>query len=94
MIDEHSQKMLWLKCSINNKAETAYDLILKDAQENVTPLQVRGDMGVENKILAKHMILMRNSTHNGFIGARYVYNTRIDRFWREHNTTVKDHVLE
>ena len=72
IIDGHNQKNLWLKCSINNKSETAYDLFLKDARDNVNPFQVRGDMGVENRLLSKHMMSLRNSAHNGFIGAIHI----------------------
>ena len=80
MTDWHSRKMLWLKWSNDNKAENACDLLLKSARENISPLKVSGKMGVENRLLAKHIILLRDSVNNGWIGRRYIQNDRIECF--------------
>ena len=45
-------------------------------------MQVRGDMGAENTLLANDMILLRNASHNDRIGGRSSHNTRFDSFWR------------
>ena len=91
MIDGYSRKVSWLKCSNKNRVETVCELFLKAFRESVTPLKVRGDMGVENALLAKHVTLSRNSEHNSCFGGRSTHNSRIERFWREHDTTFKNH---
>ena len=90
MRDGCSRKVLCLKCPNDNRTETACELFLKDNGENVTPLQVRGGMGVENILLPKHMILLCKPVHNGHISGRSTHNTRIEYFWPDHNTAVKD----
>ena len=72
----HSLKTLWSKCSNNNKAETAYDLVLKYARENIALLQVRGNMSVKNMLLAKNMTSLRNSTCGVNSGGRSAHGTR------------------
>ena len=58
-------------------------------QDHVTPLKVRGYMVSENTLLAKHMMLLRNSTQNSHTGGMHAHNTGIERYLREHDTTVK-----
>ena len=94
MIDGQSRKLIWSKFSSNNKAKTACDLFLKAEREHATPLKVRGNMGSENRPLAKHVILLRNGSHYSYTSIRSTHKTRVNHFWRKHNTTVKDHFLE
>ena len=35
--------------------------------------------------------MVQNTQHRGYIGSRSTYNTRIQRFWREHNVNVMIH---
>ena len=37
---------------------------------------------------------LRYPAHNGCIGGRFTNSTRIESFWRKHNTNVKDYFLE
>ena len=37
-------------------------------------------MGAENSSLANHMKLLRNASHNGYMGGKSTHNTRIDGF--------------
>jgi len=87
-VDGFSRKVIWLKCSDNNRADTTYNYFLTAIEEHQCPFQVRGDKGVENKKIAKHMIAIRGENIRGFIGGKSTRNTRIERFWREYNTNV------
>jgi hypothetical protein len=51
-------------------------------------MKMRGDKGCENRMIGKHMMLLRNNSCGGYIGGKSTRNTRIERFWREHNTNV------
>ena len=68
-----------LKWSNGNKSETSCKLILKASRENVERLQVRGNIGSKNRLLVKHMILLRNYAHNGYLG-RSTHDSIIERF--------------
>ena len=87
-VDGKSRKVIWLKCADNNRADTTYNYFLNAIQEHQCPFQVRGDKGVENKKIAKHMIAIRGDNIRGFIGGKSSHNTRIERFWKEYNTNV------
>ena len=87
-VDGLSRKVIWLKCADNNRADTTYNYFLNAIEEHQCPFQVRGDKGVENKKIAKHMIAIRGENIRGFIGGKSARNTRIERFWREYNTNV------
>ena len=50
-------------------------------------------MGSE-RFLVKHMSLLHNDSRNGHTGSRPTHNSRIERFWRECSTMVKDYFLE
>ena len=45
-------------------------------------------------LLAKQIISLRDSAHNGHIGERSAHDAIIESFWREYNTTVKDYFSE
>ena len=87
-VDGCSRKIIWLICSDNNRADTTYGYFLNAIQEFQCPFQVRGDKGVENKMIAKHMIAIRGENMKGFLGGKSTHNTRIERFWREYNKNV------
>ena len=89
-VDGYSRMIIWLKCANNNKAETVYNHFIKSITEFQCPYQVRGDKGSENRLIAKHMMILRGSDMNGFIGGRSTHNTRIERLWREYNNNVMD----
>ena len=87
-IDGLSQKIIWLKYTNNNRADTTYTYFLKAMKVYECPFQVRKDKGVENKIITKYMIIIRGENIRGFIRDKSTYNTRIKRFWWEYNTNV------
>ena len=78
-VDRYSQMIIWLKCASNNRAETVYNHFMKSITEFQCPNHVRGDKGSENCLIAKHMMILRGSDMNGFIGGRSAHNTRIER---------------
>ena len=94
MIDGRGPKVTWSKFSNNNKDNTACDFLLKSAWECVIPLQVRGDMSSKNRSLSNYMKSLRSTSHNGCAGSGPDHDTIIERFWREHSTMVKDHLVE
>ena len=57
-------------------------------QKHQCPFQVRGDKGAENRMIAKHVIAIRGEDIRGYTGGRSCHNTRIERFWGEHNRNV------
>lgn len=63
-IDGYSRKVLYLKCSNNNRASTVYDLFLEAVYHYGLPSRVRSDQGTENVLVAQHMI-----EHTGAIAA-------------------------
>ena len=85
-VDVHSRCIMWFKCSGNNKWITTYELFKEAISKFITPLQVRGDKGSENRLIANHML--RITYYKGHIGGRSTHNTRIERFGREHNVNA------
>ena len=70
---------------------TACRLFKETITNHTAPLQVRGDKGSENVIIAKRVVMLRNTQHKCYLGGRSTHNTRIKRFWREHNTNFMVH---
>ena len=92
-VDGCSRMIIWLKCANNNRAETVHNHFIQSINEFQCPFQVRGDKGSENRLIAKHMIILRGTETRGFIGGRSTHNTRIERLWREYNNNAMDHYL-
>ena len=69
---------MWLKYSNNNKGINVHRLFKEDITNHLTPLQVRGDKWSENRVIAKHKVMLHNIQHKGYIGGRLTHNTRID----------------
>ena len=56
------------------------------------PSQVRGDCRTENRLITKHMILLRDKEpFKGCIGGKSTYNTRIEPLWGDHNANATKH---
>ena len=60
----------------NNRADAARDCFLSAIEEHQFPLQVRGDEGAENRMIAKHMIAIRGEGMRCFIGGESTRGTR------------------
>ena len=54
----------------------------------ITPLQIRGDKGSENRLITKHMVIVLNGLYRGFTGGRSTRNARIEHFWIECNVNA------
>ncbi|XP_072162043.1 uncharacterized protein [Bemisia tabaci] len=84
-VDGHSRKIIYLKLSTNNRADTALKFFNEGVSIHGLPKRVRGDKGVENSYIK---LLMLSHLPNSFIEGRSVHNTRIERLWREVNLEV------
>lgn len=82
-IDGYSRAVLYLHCSTNNKASTVLRLFKDAVQSYVMPMQVRGDRGGENVLVADFIIAARGTNRNSYIAGCSKHNTRIERLWRD-----------
>ena len=82
-IDGYSRLVVYLKCSSNNRSETVYDLFLEPARTYGLPSRVRCDQGVENHLVAQHMLHHRGLDRGSIIVGSSVHNQRIERLWRD-----------
>ena len=80
--------MLYLKCSLNNRATTVFELFLKAVQDFNVPSRVRSDQGLENIIVARYMIERRGSDRRSMLTGSSTHNQRIERLWRDMHSCV------
>ena len=67
-----------LKCPSNDRGNASYDLLKETINKNATPTQARGDKGSEDKLIAKNMVMLHNTHHEGFISDKHMHNKRIE----------------
>ena len=82
-IDGYSRLVLYLKCSLNNRATTVFELFLKAVQDFNVPSRVRFDQGLENI-----MIERRGSDRRSMFTGSSTHNQRIERLWRDMHSCV------
>ena len=82
-IDGYSHLIVYLDCATNNLATTVYEQFLKGIQMYHLPSRVRSDQGLENILVARHMIEKRGAERHSMITGSSTHNQRIERLWRD-----------
>ena len=84
-IDGKSRKIMFLKCSTNNLAETVLELFKGAIRENheLWPSRIRVDYGVENVLICDEMVAHWGEGRRSFIAGSSTSNQRIERLWRD-----------
>ena len=57
----HSHRIMWLKCSNNDRGNTSCDFLKEAINEHIAPLKVRGNKGSENRLIEKCMVMVLNT---------------------------------
>lgn len=82
-IDGYSRRIVYLRASDNNRAQTVLQLFLSATATIGWPSRVRSDYGGENVDIARAMITARGLGRSSHIAGSSVHNQRIERLWRD-----------
>jgi hypothetical protein len=84
-IDGFSRRIMFLRCSNNNLAETVLELFLDavNRDDELWPSRIRVDKGVENVLVCDAMVQARGEGRGSFIAGPSTHNQRIERLWRD-----------
>jgi predicted transcriptional regulator len=84
-IDGFSRRIMFLKCSSNNLAETVLTLFLEaiDNDSGLWPSRICVDRGVENVLVCEAIEMARGEGRGSFIPGPSTHNQRIERLWRD-----------
>lgn len=75
-IDGYSRKIMYIRCSINNKVSIVLCEFVDVVEKFGLLLRIRGDYGVENVDVVRYMLyyFLRGSDRGSFIVGKSVYN--------------------
>lgn len=82
-IDGYSRRVVYIRASTNNRANTVLQLFLQAISECGWPSRVRSDIGGENVDVARAMLMVRGVNRASHIAGSSVHNQRIERLWRD-----------
>ena len=85
-MDGYSRRIMFLRCSANNLAETVLELFLDAVRMdgNLWPSRIRVDNGVENVLVCDAMIQARGEGRRvALLRDLPLTNQRIERLWRD-----------
>ena len=84
-VDGYSRRVMFLRASTNNKANTVFTLFTEAVEKFGLPHRVRGDQGTENIDVTWFMFLnsLRGPGRGSYIAGKSCHNQRIERFWRD-----------
>lgn len=82
-IDGYSRLITYLRCSLNNKAQTVARYFVEACSFLGIPSRVRSDFGGENFDIAQFMLLLRGLRRGSHITGQSTRNQRVERLWRD-----------
>ena len=86
-IDGFSRSVVYLKCSNNNRAATAFTSFQQVVQTFGVPLRIRSDHGGENIDIWDYMLHQHNNPFSVITGSS-THNERVERLWHDVNRCV------
>ena len=87
-IDGFSRLITFINCANNNTAETVLELFISATLEYGLPSCIQTYRGSENIGVWRYMVYMRGDDCGSYIAGSSVYNSKIERLWRDVCTNV------
>ena len=82
-IDGFSRAVVYVRCSDNNTAATAFSAFMEGVKKYGCPSRVRTDCGLENVDIARYMVRTKGTNRGSCITGKSTHNQRIERQWRD-----------